>query len=52
VLPVSLSNPTCLSYRRAFHAVLAVPAVASIQKDEMRAGRTIRGLIYSEQPLD
>src|SRR5207248_8381351 len=41
-----------LSYRRALHAVLAVPAVASIQKDEMRAGQALRGLIHPEQPLD
>src|SRR5213078_3779592 len=52
VLPVSLSNPSCLSYRRALYAVLAVPTVAPIHEDEMCSSRTISSLVHSEQSLD
>ena len=52
MLPVSLSNPFCLSNRRAFDAVLAIPTVSSIQEDEMRSRATVRRFVHTEEPLD
>ena len=52
MLPVSLSNPSCLSYRGTLHAVLAVPAMPPIEEDQM----CLRGAIYlfidSKETLD
>ena len=52
MLPVSLSNPSCLSYGRTLDAVLAVPAVPPIEKNQMRLRGAIHGLIDSKEPLD
>jgi hypothetical protein len=52
VLPVSLSNPSCLSNCRTLHAVLAVPSVAAILKHEMSLCQAIGALIDAKEPLD
>jgi hypothetical protein len=48
VLPVSLSNPFCLSDCRTFDAMLAVPPVSPIQEDQMRLRQAIGGLVDTE----
>jgi hypothetical protein len=52
MLPVSLSNPSCLSYRRTLDAVLAVPAVPPVEEDQMRLRGAIHGFVDSKKPLD
>jgi hypothetical protein len=49
---VRLSNPSCLSYRRTLDAVLAVPAVPSVEEDQMRLCGAIYRFIDSKEPLD
>jgi hypothetical protein len=48
VLPVSLSNPSCLSNRRTFDAMLAVPPVSPIEEDEMRLRQAIGRFVDAE----
>jgi hypothetical protein len=52
MLTTSLSNPSCMSDRRAFDSVLAVPSMASIEKDQVRLGWPIRPLVDTKQPFD
>jgi len=52
VLPVSLSNPSCLSYRRTLDAVLAVPAMPPIEEDQMCLRGAIQRFIDSKESLD
>jgi len=52
VLPVSLSNPSCLSNCRTLDAVLAVPSVPSIEKDEVSFRCALSLFVHAEQPLD
>jgi hypothetical protein len=51
VLPVSLSNPSCLSDCRTFDAMFAVPSVSPIQEDEMRLRQAIGRFVDAEEPL-
>jgi hypothetical protein len=52
MLPVSLSNPFCLSDCRTLDAMLAVPAMPPIEKDQVRLCRTICRLVDAEEPFD
>lgn len=52
MLPVSLSNPSCLSYRGTLDAMLAVPAVPPIEEDQMRLRGAICRLIDSKESFD
>lgn len=52
MLPVSLSNPSCLSYCWTLDAVLAVPAVPPVEEDQMGLRRAIRPFVDSKEPLD
>jgi len=52
MLPVSLSNPFCLPDCGTLDAVLAVPTMSSIQKNEMRLCRTLCRFVDAEESFD
>jgi transcriptional regulator with XRE-family HTH domain len=52
VLPVSLSNPSCLFHRWTLDAVLAVPAMSPIEENQVRFRGTIRCFVDPKQALD